>query len=327
MPTTRRGAPRRRRARLAVTAAALVVLAAIGWLADVGWNAIFGRQPVVDSCKVVGQSTGTVYSMDPDQLLNASIIADVAMRRKLPARAVLVALATAVQESKLRNLDYGDSDSVGLFQQRPSQGWGSKEQILVPTYAAGKFFDALVKVPGWQTLSVARAAQEVQHSAFPDAYGSWEPRATALSAALTGQTTGQLSCRLAHPGLASGASASGASASGASASTATPLAAVGTAVSSDLRSDLGITSPAVAPVDAKRLTISVSGLAPSGTGTGGSAEHRDATVAAWAVAHAASHGVTSVVIGNQEWRPDRDGWHTAKHPAAAGVVVLTLGVR
>jgi hypothetical protein len=246
-------------------------------------------------------------------------------------------LATAVQESKLRNLDYGDSDSVGLFQQRPSQGWGSKEQILVPTYAAGKFFDALVKVPGWQTLPVARAAQAVQHSAFPDAYGSWEPRATALSAALTGQTTGQLSCRLAHPGLVAGQSASGASASGASVSTATTLAAASAAVTSDLRADLDITSPAVAPLDAKRLTISLSGLAASGTDTGsstgsrsgtdGSAEHRDATVAAWAVAHAASHGVTSVVIGNQEWRPDRDGWHTAKHPAAAGVVVLTIGVR
>lgn len=329
MPATHR-AKSRRRARLAVTASVLVLLAAAGWLADVAWNALFGKHVVADSCQVVGESTGTVYSMDPEQLLNASIIADVAMRRRLPDRAVLVALATAVQESKLRNLDYGDSDSVGLFQQRPSQGWGTREQILVPTYAAGKFFDALVKVPGWQTLSVARAAQAVQHSAFPDAYGSWEPRATALSAALTGQTTGQLTCRLGHPGLAvtkaSDASSSSAPSTPASpASAASVLAAAGAAATTGLHSDLGITSATVTPAGRKQLAISVAGVDSNSTDVPD--EHRATTVAAWAIAHAATDGVTSVVLGNQEWRPDRDGWHPAKHPSSPDTVVLTLSVR
>ena len=139
--------------------------------------------------------------LSPQQLLNASIITDVAMRRGLPEQAVIIALATAQQESKLKNLDYGDADSVGLFQQRPSQGWGSAEQILDPVYSAGKFFDALVKVRNWEGLTVAAAAQAVQRSAFPDAYTSWQPLGTALGAALTGLTLTQLTCRLAHPGL------------------------------------------------------------------------------------------------------------------------------
>ena len=103
------------------------------------------------------------------------------MRRALPQRAVIVALATALQESKLRNLNYGDSDSLGLFQQRPSQGWGTPTQIMTPTYAAGKFYDALLKVPNWQAIPLTQAADAVQHSAFPDAYRDWEPRATALA--------------------------------------------------------------------------------------------------------------------------------------------------
>jgi len=304
----RRRSRRRGRARLAVGVAVLVVLAAIGWVADVGWNALFRKHVVADSCQVVGQSTGNVYTMDPDQLLNASIIADVAMRRALPQRASTIALATAIQESKLHNLDYGDADSLGLFQQRTSQGWGTEAQIMTPTYAAGKFFDALVKVPDWQSIPLAEAAQAVQRSAFPDAYTDWEPRATALAAALTGATATQLSCRLGHPGL-------------------DDTAPDTTAVTADLRSDLGITSPSVLAVNAKTTTVTVSGLTTSSTGDDATALHRTTTVAAWAIAHAATRGITSVVVGNQEWRPDRDGWHPAKTPAAAGAVVLTISTR
>ena len=184
---------RRRRARLAVTIAVLV-LCALGWGAYRLYNALFVKHPVVSSCQVVGLSTGAVYKMDPEQLLNASIIANVAMRRALPERAVVIALATAQQESKLRNLDYGDRDSLGLFQQRPSQGWGSPAQVMTPTYAAGKFYDHLIGIPNWQAGDLTTIAQAVQRSAFPLAYAKHEPFATALTAALARGASG-ITCR------------------------------------------------------------------------------------------------------------------------------------
>jgi hypothetical protein len=318
----RRSAKQRRRARLAVTIAVLVILAAVGWIADLAYHSIFKKHVVASSCQVVGLSTGTTYAMDPSQLLNASTIADVAMQRALPQRAVLVALATALQESKLRNLDYGDRDSLGLFQQRPSQGWGSPAQVMTPTYAAGKFYDALVKVPNWQSLPVTKAADAVQRSGFPDAYKDWEPRATALSAALTGTTSGQLTCRLSTPGLRPDPSASNSTAS----ATAI-LDGAAAAITHDIGSDLQITSPAVTPVDAKRTTIVLSGLAAVSSGNDDVAKHRTATVAAWALAHAATHGITSVVIGDKEWRADRGDWRTTKQPAADGSVVITISMR
>ena len=277
----------------------------------IAWNAIFGGAPVVDACRVVGQTTGTTYSMKPEQLLNASIIADVAMRRDLPTRAVLVALATAQQESQLRNLDYGDADSLGLFQQRPSQGWGTPAQIMTPTYAAGKFYDALVKLPNWQSLPVTQAADAVQRSAFPTAYAGWEPRATALSAALTGDTFGQLSCRLGHPGVPS----------------PTALTAATQTVTTGLHADLAITSPTVAAAGSKAQTITVSGLSDVSAGGNTAAKHRTATVAGWAIAHARTDGISRVVVGDREWRADRHGWHKAKQPAPAGNVVLTISAR
>jgi len=94
------------------------------------------------------------------------------------------ALATAMQESRLRNLGYGDRDSLGLFQQRPSQGWGSAQQIRDPVYASQQFYQHLLKVNGWQQMTVTQAAQAVQHSGLPDAYAQWENLATALQKAI-----------------------------------------------------------------------------------------------------------------------------------------------
>jgi hypothetical protein len=127
------------------------------------------------------------FSLSPEQAANATTIAAVARARHLPPRALVIALATAQQESHLRNLHYGDRDSLGLFQQRPSQGWGTPAQILDPGYAAGKFFDHLVQVPNWQTRPVTEAAQVVQRSAFGGAYAKWEPMATQLAGALAGR--------------------------------------------------------------------------------------------------------------------------------------------
>ncbi len=100
-----------------------------------------------------------------------------------PPRSWLVALATAMQESTLRNIGYGDRDSLGLFQQRPSQGWGSPAQVTDPRYSTTIFIQRLLQIPGWEQLPVTVAAQTVQRSAFPDAYAKWER----LAAELVGQ--------------------------------------------------------------------------------------------------------------------------------------------
>jgi len=98
----------------------------------------------------------------------------------MPERAVTIALATALQESALRNLDHGDRDSLGLFQQRPSQGWGSPAQVTDPNYSARIFYDRLLQVPDWEDQPVTVAAQTVQRSAFPSAYAKWEGLAADL---------------------------------------------------------------------------------------------------------------------------------------------------
>jgi hypothetical protein len=312
-----------RRVRLTRTIVVLVALAIVATAVAYGVRSLTGHRTVADSCTVVGQTTGTIYAMDPEQLLNASIIADVAMRRALPAQAVTVALATAQQESKLRNLDYGDRDSVGLFQQRPSQGWGPKEQLLDPVYASGKFFDALVKVHNWQSLTVAAAAQAVQHSGFPDAYASWQQLATAVGAALTGTTSGQLTCRLGRPGVQVKQASSGSSASPPAATSVTGAVSI---LTTALATDLEVTSPSVASPTTKTSTITVSGLEPVATGPDSTAKHRTSTVAAWALAHA-TDGITRVVVGGQEWRPDRDGWRRTAEPAGLGAVVITVTAR
>jgi biotin carboxyl carrier protein len=113
----------------------------------------------------------------------------VGQRMKVPVRGWVIAIATALQESDLINSGTpNDHDSLGLFQQRPSQGWGTPEQIMNPDYAAGKFYEHLLRVPGWQTMPLTDAAQAVQRSAFPDAYQKHEARATEIVKACTGGT-------------------------------------------------------------------------------------------------------------------------------------------
>jgi hypothetical protein len=123
----------------------------------------------------------TSLSVTPEQVANARTIAQVARDRGLPDRAVVIALATAQQESRLRNLDYGDRDSLGLFQQRPSQGWGTEAQVQDPVYAAGKFYDGLVQVPDWQSGRLTEIAQSVQLSGHPELYQQWEVMAEELT--------------------------------------------------------------------------------------------------------------------------------------------------
>jgi cell wall-associated NlpC family hydrolase len=133
-----------------------------------------------------GKGTVSVPGLDDpaEQIPNAKTIQATGVAMNIPARGQIVALATALQESGLRNLTYGDRDSLGLFQQRPSQGWGTTNEILDPVHASTMFYEALEKVSGWQSLSVTQAAQAVQKSGFPEAYAKWEPLATALQQAI-----------------------------------------------------------------------------------------------------------------------------------------------
>ena len=121
-----------------------------------------------------------------EQMGNAQTIIQVGFNTSgVTSRDQIIAIMTAIQESSLINLDHGDRDSLGLYQQRPSQGWGTPEQIMDPQYAAGKFYEALLKVPNRESLTPAAAAQAVQRSAYPDAYTARWPDATRIFAALT----------------------------------------------------------------------------------------------------------------------------------------------
>ena len=133
-----------------------------------------------------GRGTSAV-SLDPQQASIAATIAAVAASEQLPARAVTIAYATAMQESHMHNLNYGDLDSVGVFQQRPSEGWGTASQLEDPVYATTKFFGALTHVRGYLAMPVDQAAQAVQHSADGSAYSQYDLMATSLTSAFTGE--------------------------------------------------------------------------------------------------------------------------------------------
>ncbi|WP_338595430.1 M23 family metallopeptidase [Saccharopolyspora sp. SCSIO 74807] len=147
------------------------------------------------TCTPVGSGPDGANGYGREQIGNAATIVAVGRQMGVPEEGWVVALATAIQESGLRNLDYGDRDSLGLFQQRPSQGWGSPEQIRNPTYSTTQFYRHLLAVPGWEQMSVNDAAQLVQRSGFPNAYGRHELAARQLAgavhgAACTGSPTG-----------------------------------------------------------------------------------------------------------------------------------------
>jgi hypothetical protein len=173
----------------AVVLITVVVLAAAALAVRSG----LGRHRTTPGCvAAIGPAS---YRLDLEQAANATTVAAVGKRIGLPDHAVTIALAAALQESGLHNLAHGDRDSLGLFQQRPSQGWGTPDQIMVPRYAASAFYDRLVHVDSWLTLSVTDAAQQVQRSGAPDAYAQWEREARGLAQVLTGEVAAGLTCR------------------------------------------------------------------------------------------------------------------------------------
>ncbi|WP_423716946.1 C40 family peptidase [Actinomycetospora cinnamomea] len=133
----------------------------------------------------------TSAELDAVQRQTAATIIGVAKGMAIPPRGWVVALATAMQESQMGTVGMDvavDHDSLGVFQQRPSQGWGSPDQVRDPVYATRTFFERLLTVPGWETMPVTRAAQTVQRSAFPNAYAKWESLANSLVSDLAGVT-------------------------------------------------------------------------------------------------------------------------------------------
>ncbi len=270
-----------------LTALALVGATAVVAVLGARW-AVQGLAP--ERCVFV--AADREVSLTPEQAANAATIAGVAVGRELPPRAATIAITTAIQESKLRNLRYGHADSLGLFQQRPSQGWGTPEEVTDPVHASEAFYDALVQVDGWETGIVTEVAQEVQRSAFPDAYADHEWEGRVLASVLTGQE------------------------------------ADGTVMGCRLRGTDGSGSPqALSDKAEAQLGVAATGVEDRVVRF----ELADATAAwavgTWAVSHAAAEDVVRVTVEGREWRRTRDGlsWHDASAPAPATTVEVEVG--
>ncbi|WP_184540023.1 hypothetical protein [Micromonospora polyrhachis] len=260
----------------AVVIGAVVLVLVIGIGVYVSLGPLRHQLPLpslIQRCTV--QADGRVH-LNPVQMANAATIAAIGIRRKMPEQAVVVALATAYQESGLENLAGGDRDSIGLFQQRPSQGWGTPEQISDPRYAANRFYAALKKVRGWERMRVTDAAQAVQRSAYPEAYEKWADESAVLARALVGNATGAVACSVGREPAMRGSAAAAALIDG-------------------LRLDWGQLKTGT-PADLIGLTV-----AATNAQTGWRYAH-------WLVAHASDHGVKRVRFGDLQWTAEKGAW-------------------
>ncbi|MFD7404837.1 heavy metal transporter [Streptomyces sp. NPDC059866] len=281
-----------RRGRLFRSGAAFVVLLAVAGYLVVQY--VTGG-PGGPQCKVVSaDADGATYEFTPEQAVNAATITAVGTARGLPERAVTIALATALQESALRNIDHGDRDSLGLFQQRPSQGWGTEQDIMDPIYSAGMFYDHLVKVPDYTRLPLTVAAQRVQRSGFPEAYAKHEPDATLLAAALTGRAAATLTCQ-GRPGAAPTA--------GPDTVRSALVRDFGRDAVAQAGAEVGAT-PTPAPSDliteTSGRTVTVPVTADTGA-DGRSVRERGWQLAHWAVANASALHIERVSYAGREW--------------------------
>jgi hypothetical protein len=268
MPRTTRGAitlaeeqPRTPRQRRLVAGLVVVVLGVTGTAAVLGVRHL---QALVTGEQCLVTASGTTFEWAPDQASNAAAITAIAVQRGMPPRAATIAIATAMQESKVRNVKFGDRDSLGLFQQRPSQGWGTAEQILDPEYSTNKFYDALEKVDGYESMDIAQAAQKVQRSAFGEAYAQHEAQARVTASVLSGQTPAGMRCALEDP---------------ASPGDPGEVAAL-------VEKDFGVS----ATEGDSTVTVEAD------------TEDLAWAVGSWAVARAADTGAVRVVVGDREWR-------------------------
>lgn len=279
----------------------------------------------VPRCRVVsGKPDDASYEFTPEQAANAATISAVGTSRGLPERAVAIALATSLQESGLRNIRHGDRDSLGLFQQRPSQGWGTTKEIMDPAYAAGAFYEHLAKVPDYTRLPLTVAAQRVQRSGFPQAYAKHEPDATLLAAALTGRSAATLTCegepaptRVGGPDSVRAAlvrdfghdvlqeagaevPAQGSSDAPADTSSASSSASASRAPSSSSAAPAAGAPPTT--VAARTVTVPVDEDASAGAAV---VRRRGWELAQWAVANSASLHIEQVSYAGREWTAGR----------------------
>lgn len=248
----------------------VVLVGAVGYG---GWKAYEHLGNYFGGERCVMRSGNAEEKRDPEQTANAATISTVAtLRRGLPPRAAHIGVTTAIQESKLRNLTSGDRDSLGLFQQRPSQGWGTAEEIGDPVRASGRFYDALVKVEDWQRRPLTEVAQDVQRSGHPDAYADHEGEGQVMADALTGGSAGGVGCRI-DPSETAGDPAQ---------------------VITKLRAQTGLSARA------SGHTLTVRTPSPEAAQAAGS----------WAVAHAKFESITRVTVDDREWvrQRGRDGW-------------------
>ncbi|NJC67181.1 hypothetical protein HC028_22150 [Planosporangium flavigriseum] len=272
---------------IAVTVGAVLVVDRVG-------KQLRLRLPSARACVVDGGSGGEIL-LDADQMANAATISAIGLSMRLPQRGITVALATAWQESKLRNLSGGDRDSIGLFQQRPSQGWGTPAQISDPRYATRTFYKALVKVKGWENMRVTDAAQTVQRSAHPELYEQWAAKAESLAKAFTGEAVGAVSCRL-------------------SAEPATRGPAAADELAAEVRLDWGdrITA-AVTPSDPPSLALPVKDVR-----AGWQYAH-------WLVAYAKDRGIKRVRFTDREWTAKDGAWSKVTvNPVDSGQVLAEV---
>ncbi|WP_084039886.1 hypothetical protein [Demequina sp. NBRC 110053] len=250
---------------------ALLLIAGVGTAAVIWGPGLWGR--FGDEVLPSGRCTVTLGdrsdSKSAEQANNIAIIVAGSIRDGLPARAATIAVATAIQESSLRNIDYGDRDSVGLFQQRPSQGWGSVEEIMDPYYSTARFYAGLVEVDGWQELDVTVAAQAVQRSAFPDAYADHEEEGRLWASALTGYG-GDVACDLGDASI-------------------TTARAFSERIAADFGA--GTYEVAVTDVDAESTEVAIIAGDP----------RLDDAMQRWAVAVAQASGVTASVREDAAW--------------------------
>jgi hypothetical protein len=266
---------------------ALVLVVGIG----VGVYALLNRvRPFVYGSGCDAQTTLGRVPLDLEQAANSATIAAVASRKNLPERAAVIAYATAMQESHIRNLPDGDRDSVGMFQQRPSQGWGSPEKLRDPVQSTSKFFDALVKVKDYRDSELHEAAQKVQRSADGSAYAQHETDGMVLARAFTGREASAVRCWW-PPDKKTTARRPEALREmrrnfGGRLQVDSPLAL--------LRTGDQAVSPSDSEPDAIRVTSTRSGWA----------------VASWAVAHAQVYGLTEIRHGTKRWTAEtgHEGW-------------------
>jgi hypothetical protein len=172
----------------------LGVLALVAVVVVVGLRVFDRVGPLLSNEGCEARVGGHSVSLTLEQAENVSLMAAISMRRGMPARAATIAIATSAQESKLYNIEHGDRDSLGLFQQRPSQGWGTAQEILNPYYSINAFYDALARIEGYESMKITEAAQLVQRSAFPEAYADHEADARAIASAMTGNSPRAFTC-------------------------------------------------------------------------------------------------------------------------------------